>query len=92
MGGLAQRLDKFHKNPIDIRQHVIVPESHDTIVTLCKPFIACAIIFGSNAVLAAIDLDDQPRFKTSEVSDKGPNGNLTPESMIFELAIANSLP
>jgi len=43
-------------------------------------------------MLAAVDLDDQPRFDANEVGDVVSNRNLTSKAIATELATAQAIP
>jgi hypothetical protein len=77
---MHRRQDRFH-HAVNILQHIIVPETQDTIALRSE--ISGSLFISGNVLrlimLRAIDLDDETPFMTGEVSKVGTDGGLPPE-------------
>ncbi len=82
---------RFHY-AVDVLEYVMIPEANDP---KTKPF-ECSrsrFIFGNSlGVLPAIQFDDQPRLKRSEVSHIPTDRDLPPEFISVEPTPAQVLP
>jgi hypothetical protein len=83
-GSLRKRGRNRFKNSRYIAQHIVVPESQNTIIMIDKPFVAhfIARVFG---VLASIDLNNEATIPQIKSTVYGPTGscrtNLYPLSL-----------
>lgn len=64
-------------NAIDIRQHIVIPETQDPESLFAQPAIALRVRLAS--MLPAIDFQHQPGFKAGEIDDEFADGLLSPE-------------
>ena len=76
------------KHSVCILQHVIVPETHDTKSLRFEKPCALIVLLRSEGMLSAIDLDDERRFKASEVDDVTSNRPLPAEPESIQLLAA----
>jgi len=81
-GSSAERFKNHLEHPLGIGQHVVVPETDDTITPRRQPTRARVAVI---RVLPAIDLDDELRLGAEEVGDIGAERMLTAEAETFEL-------
>jgi len=65
-GSLSKRVADDLKHSRDVRQDIIVPESHNTIVAVGEPLVSDGIM-STVRMLSAIHLDDEALFATDEV-------------------------
>ena len=77
---------KLLENPIQIPEHVMIPESHDAITSAHECSGSRSIDFGR--VLSAIDLNDKSMLDAAKVDHKRPDGPLPLELEPGEPAIA----
>jgi hypothetical protein len=66
------------ENSLQIRKHLIVPETNDPKIVFREPMISLHISHGVG-VLTAIHFHHQPRPIAEKVRDVRPNWNLTPK-------------
>jgi hypothetical protein len=76
---------------IAVLQHIIVPEPDHT---KAKLFEICVPVTVGETVrmLAAIDLDDQPRIKANEIDDIRADGMLAAKPETLKFAVPQQLP
>jgi hypothetical protein len=79
------------QNPIDILDHIIVPEAQNSIVMIAKPLVAngVASAFG---VLTTVNFNDQALLPANQVYDVGTNRLLANEFHSAERARADTVP
>jgi hypothetical protein len=66
-----QRRGNRHVHPFAIGQHVVVPESYETVTFALD--LGCPRRIGFFAMLSAFDLDDEPHLVARKVSDESAN-------------------
>ncbi len=77
--------------PLDVRQHLVVPEAKDPIAAGSKPRVTGSVS-GRICVLAAIDLDDEAPLPTNEIADIWTDWLLPNELATRELSAAKMPP
>jgi hypothetical protein len=87
---LRNRIRDHLQHAIDIRMHVVVPESQDTKILPPEPSVTNRIIL--RRMLAPVDLDNQPRLQTNEIGDVAPERHLTPERCTVESMGSQPIP
>ena len=92
MGGSDRERSRNHPgHPIDVREHIVIPEPQHAEPLATQ--IAIAPLIGPRiAVLPAIDLHDQSLFKAGEIGDVGTYDNLPSEFAAGYLTLANGSP
>ena len=73
-------------------QHLDIREPQDVKALVEQEGIAPPVVINLLAVLAAIDLDDEPGRDTGEVTDVWTDAVLTPELEAGQLPVAQSIP
>ena len=89
---LAQRLRYARQNPIEIPQHITVPESDDLESVRFQTRRPRFILLSFLGMLAAIDFDDQPAPKAAEIDDMVANRMLTAKLRAYQTFRAKLLP
>jgi hypothetical protein len=67
-GSLRERGRDYFKHTRHIAQHIVIPESQNTVIAFDKPFVAHGIALAVS-MLPAINLDDKPTFSANEIDD-----------------------
>jgi len=75
-----------------IVQHLVVPEPQHPVPLAFQEPGAAGFLLGGGVMLAAVDLDDQPRFVAGEVSDKPADRHLTAKPPALVLPRPQHLP
>jgi hypothetical protein len=79
------------QNTVDILEYLVVPKSQYTIILASEPLVTYRISF-ADAVLPAIEFDDQSLLTAYEVDDVSADWFLTDEFVARNLPRANSIP
>jgi hypothetical protein len=88
-GWFAQRREDYEQYSLGIGQHLVVPESDDSIAAQFEPACAC-LAFGR--MLAAIDLDNEFRFRTKKIDNVTADWLLSTEPEAGHLLAAQTGP
>src|SRR5207344_831378 len=68
-GGGCEHVRNRLEHTVDIRQHFVVPEAHDTIALSFEKLRSLSIRYGLLRVLSAIDLNHKLRMVAREIDD-----------------------
>jgi hypothetical protein len=60
VGVIVERAEDRPDDAIEIAQHVVVPEPHDTIAARFKPCRSRKILLSAQVLLPAVNFDDEP--------------------------------
>src|SRR6185437_14382629 len=88
----AQSLENGQDHAIRIRQHVIVPEPHNTTAARFQPARPPCVVILKYRMLATIDFDDELCRGAEEVDDVGSDRLLPTEAEAVELLAPQARP
>jgi hypothetical protein len=80
------------EHPLDVLQHVAVPEAQDPIAAQFEPSRARPVVGDVLAMLAAVDLDQQPMRQACKIDDVGSDRHLTAKAIAADLTISQLPP
>jgi len=90
-GSLRERGRNGFENARQILRDIIIPKPQNTIIVICKPFVANRITLAIS-MLSAVHLDNQAAFTTNEVDRVRPDRFLSDELIPTQPASAKTIP
>ncbi len=89
--GIAQRMADFFQHAFDVFRGIIIPETNHGIA-MCRNHFCSGLIGKALAMLATIQLHHQFRATTGEIRDRGADGKLPDELVVFQLRSTEARP
>jgi hypothetical protein len=87
----AQLRQNMTADIVEMLQHFVVPEAEDAETFGAEEGVALSVV-EAVAVLAAVDLNDQPGFEADKIEDVAAQRDLSAEFGAGELAVAERTP
>jgi hypothetical protein len=88
----AQKLVDCAQNLLNILKHLVIPETKDPVASRIKKLGPDLVFSRALGVLRAVEFDDHPSFRRTEIGEVRPDGMLTSEFDVMHSATPQMAP